>query len=318
MSKKQQNQNVEEMSPKAARKVMGDEQGAVATSSTSNKFSQDNMASGKFKFFLVALAFAIIGVGFVVASFASTGKYYNPKIATSRQAMAAFLYRDAGSPAVADSKCGNNIQEGPFKDVRPNDQFCKEIEWVSSTGISRGFSDGTFRPTTAVTRDIAVILLRRADDSPTAPECTADNAPFDDVTKDTPFCQDILYAKTKGYVSGKDGKFNPKAVATRQAVAVMFYNRAGQPQISGQESQFDDITREHPFFLQIQWMGEAGISFGFSGPASSTGNPDSTVPTTLLEEIESIGSNSSGTGNEVPVTNIKVPEESQKRIPSKR
>jgi hypothetical protein len=71
--------------------------------------------------------------------------------------MAAFLYRFAGKPAFTPPAVS------PFSDVTPSTPFYKEITWLASTGITGGFSDGTFRPLGTVKRDAMAAFLFRFD-----------------------------------------------------------------------------------------------------------------------------------------------------------
>ncbi|WP_246036502.1 S-layer homology domain-containing protein [Sinomonas susongensis] len=80
---------------------------------------------------------------------------YRPLASVNRDAMAAFLYRAAGSPAFTPPATS------PFTDITPSTQFYKEITWLASTGISTGYPDGTFRPGAAVTRDAMAAFMHR-------------------------------------------------------------------------------------------------------------------------------------------------------------
>lgn len=79
---------------------------------------------------------------------------YHPGEAVSRAAMAAFLYRLKGSPAVP-------ANAPTFSDVPAVAPFYNEIRWLASTGITTGFPDGTYRPTTAINRDAMAAFLYR-------------------------------------------------------------------------------------------------------------------------------------------------------------
>lgn len=82
---------------------------------------------------------------------------FRPAAPVSRQAMAAFLYRAAGSPEGDDPGCN----DAPFPDVPASHQFCGEIAWMVAAGITTGYDDGTFRPTDTVTRQAMVAFLQR-------------------------------------------------------------------------------------------------------------------------------------------------------------
>lgn len=79
---------------------------------------------------------------------------YRPGEAVSRAAMAAFLYRLKGSPAVP-------ANAPTFSDVPAGAPFYNEIRWLASTGITTGFPDGTYRPTAAINRDAMAAFLYR-------------------------------------------------------------------------------------------------------------------------------------------------------------
>src|SRR5665811_2575311 len=89
--------------------------------------------------------------------------------AVRREAMAAFLYRFAGSPAFTPPATS------PFVDVATSASFYKEIAWLSAQGISTGtdMGDGTFqfRPAESVSREAMAAFLYRFKGSPafTAP-----------------------------------------------------------------------------------------------------------------------------------------------------
>ena len=51
----------------------------------------------------------------------------------------------------------------PFKDVPTNHVFYKEIAWMNSQGIAKGWPDGTFRPYQPVKRDQMAAFLYRYD-----------------------------------------------------------------------------------------------------------------------------------------------------------
>lgn len=81
---------------------------------------------------------------------------YRPLDPIGRDAMAAFLYRWKGSPAVT-------LPARPsFSDVPASSDFAKAIEWMRASGISTGWPDGTYRPASPVNRDAMAAFLHRA------------------------------------------------------------------------------------------------------------------------------------------------------------
>lgn len=82
---------------------------------------------------------------------------YRPWTPTSRDAMAAFLYRVAGSPSY--SPPGNS----PYSDITPQTPFYKEMAWLGARGIATDVDDGTFDPWSPVTRETMAVMMFRLD-----------------------------------------------------------------------------------------------------------------------------------------------------------
>ncbi|WP_160295476.1 S-layer homology domain-containing protein, partial [Demequina aurantiaca] len=80
---------------------------------------------------------------------------FRPKENISRSAMAAFLYRYQGRPSFSAP------QSSPFKDMKTSSKFFKEVAWLSKTGMTTGFSDGTFRPYDSTSRAATAAFLFR-------------------------------------------------------------------------------------------------------------------------------------------------------------
>lgn len=96
-------------------------------------------------------------IAWMVASNRSTGYVdgtFRPLDCVTRQAMVAFLHREAGAPA-------GPFAPVAFSDVAPDHPFATEIAWAAATGVSSGFGDGTFRPADCVTRQAAAAFLHR-------------------------------------------------------------------------------------------------------------------------------------------------------------
>ncbi len=136
--------------------------------------------------------------------------------------MAAFLYR-LEHPGADDPSCRSK----PFRDVPVSSPFCGDIRWLSAQGITGGYADGGFHPTTAVSRQaMAAFLYRLATPGAADSMCLA--APFRDVPTTNAFCGDISWLTghkiTNGY---SDGDFRPTAVISRQAMAAFLHRIAG-------------------------------------------------------------------------------------------
>ena len=80
---------------------------------------------------------------------------YRPWEPVNRDAMAAFMYRLAGSPEFTPPVVS------PFADITPQTQFYTEMMWMKEAGISTGWDDGTYRPWEPVNRDAMAAFMYR-------------------------------------------------------------------------------------------------------------------------------------------------------------
>lgn len=117
------------------------------------------------------------------------------------------------------------VKSGSFRDVTSTHWAFDSVERAAELGLVTGYSDGTFRPDTPVTRAQFVLMLWRMCGKPAA----AKAASFADASAD--WYQDALsWAVEKGYVNGlSDTRFGPDAPITRQqAMAILFRLNGGQ------------------------------------------------------------------------------------------
>ena len=141
---------------------------------------------------------------------------FRPEAPVSRQAMAAFLHRLAGSPATTGAP--------EFADVGASHPFRQPVAWLVDAGITTGYEDGTFRPTAPVTRQAMAAFLYRAAGEP-AFEAPA-TSPFTDLGPGAPFYREVAWLASTGITTGyADGGFHPGSPVSRQAMAA-FLQRA--------------------------------------------------------------------------------------------
>ncbi len=141
---------------------------------------------------------------------------FRPQSPVARQAFASFLYKAAGSPAFTLPATAS------FTDVPTTHAFFKEIEWAKAEGIVDGFGDGSFKPTTTVTRQGAAAFVYRFAGEPTFTDPTT--TAFTDVPTTHNFFTEIEWAKANGIVNGySNGTFGPSAAVVRQAAAAFIY-----------------------------------------------------------------------------------------------
>lgn len=150
-------------------------------------------------------------------------KDYRPLESMHRDAMAAFMYRLAGSPEFTAPVLS------PFKDVPTGSQFYKEITWMVSKGITTGYPDQTFHPLEDVHRDAMAAFMYRFEGSPqfTAPA----QSPFHDVSTGWQFYGEMAWLAEKGISQGwPDGSYRPLESIHRDAMAAFMYRLENPPQ----------------------------------------------------------------------------------------
>ncbi len=139
---------------------------------------------------------------------------YRPVTPINRDAMAAFLYRLAGSPAVP-------ANAPTFPDVRPDNEFYNEIRWLAAMKITTGYDDGGFHPLATVNRDAMAAFMYRFRGSPAVP---ASAPTFPDVLPNNPFYKEIRWLADTGITTGyPDGTFKPVQPINRDAMAAFMY-----------------------------------------------------------------------------------------------
>ncbi|MGK3649730.1 S-layer homology domain-containing protein [Pseudarthrobacter enclensis] len=155
-------------------------------------------------------------------------KTYRPLQAINRDAMAAFLYRMAGSPAYAAPAVS------PFADVSTGQQFYKEMAWLAEQKISTGWDEGngvkTYRPLQAINRDAMAAFLYRMAGSPAyaAPAVS----PFADVSTGQQFYKEMAWLAEQKISTGWDEgngvkTYRPLQAINRDAMAAFLYRLKG-------------------------------------------------------------------------------------------
>lgn len=143
---------------------------------------------------------------------------YRPLENVSRQAMAAFLYRESGETFTAPTTPS-------FVDVPTSHPFFREIEWMKSAGISTGTknADGTvsYNPNGAVSREaMAAFLARMSGDTIPTPTSQV----FVDVPPTNAFYKEITWMNSTGISTGySDHTYRPAAPVSRQAMAAFLH-----------------------------------------------------------------------------------------------
>lgn len=153
---------------------------------------------------------------------------YHPADTVTRRAMAAFLFRAAGSPAFTAPGTAS------FSDVPTTDPFFREIEWMKAQGISVGTDNGngtfSFKPSDPVSRQSMATFLYRAAGSPSfSPPGTPS---FVDVPTTASTYPAIEWMKAEAITTGTNNgngtfSYKPADPVSRQAMAAFLHRAAG-------------------------------------------------------------------------------------------
>ena len=148
-----------------------------------------------------------------------TATEFAPNVTTTRAMVAQVLYRLAGSPTVE--------RTGAFADVASGAWYYDAMLWASSTGILKGYEDGTYRPARAITRqEMATILLRMADVELGADLVDAALAEIADGGSVASWARaGVAFCYLGGIMNGMGGAhFDPTGMLTRAQLAQVFFN----------------------------------------------------------------------------------------------
>lgn len=149
---------------------------------------------------------------------------YQPKNNVTREAMAAFLFRQYGN---ANYKAPTTSY---FSDIKPGDKFYKEISWMYANKVSTGVKQPTGKPAyqakSGITREAMAAFMYRLDKN-TKP-ATPKSSPFSDVSTGDKFYKEIAWMSTSGLSTGikqPSGKpaYASKSNVTREAMAAFLY-----------------------------------------------------------------------------------------------
>ncbi|WP_043470614.1 S-layer homology domain-containing protein [Arthrobacter sp. Rue61a] len=176
-----------------------------------------------------------------------------------------FAYVDAANAFTAPAA-------SPFQDIKTDQQFYKEMTWLSAKSISAGWkeNDGssTYRPLTSVSREAMAAFIYRMAGSPpwTPPQTSA----YVDVPTSHPFYKEIAWLAMSGISTGwenQDGSssFRPGLPISRDAMAAFLYRASGYPAYTPPAvSPFQDVAPQQQFYKEMAWLSARGISTGWT------------------------------------------------------
>jgi hypothetical protein len=174
-----------------------------------------------------------------------------------------------------------------FTDVNTAKWYHDSVDFVVAQGIMEGHGDGTFAPTSTLTRaQLAQILYNVAG----TPESTTDS-PFTDVPSGQWYTAAITWAAEADIVEGHgDGTFGPTNDISRQDLAVMLWRYAGEPEATETSLDFLDADLVSDYALAaLLWANEVGIVQGSNGRLIPTGSATRAEAATMIMRYLELG-----------------------------
>lgn len=117
--------------------------------------------------------------------------------------------------------------EVDFEDANPTDWYMEFMKTAYANGVVKGITETEFGVGTNITKeDIAVMIYRAVNAAGLELDIIVENpAEISDMDDVSDYAKEAVeFMINKGAVKGTDGKFNPKAYATRAETAQMLYN----------------------------------------------------------------------------------------------
>ena len=130
----------------------------------------------------------------------------------TRGELTAALYAQAGSPKV------NLPAVSPWPDVKTTDPNFPAYVWARQKGITFGWSDGKFHADAGISNATVAAFTYRAAGSPTLDH---DWHSYTDLTPDSAFFREIVWAGQNRVALSTSGTFDPKHTVTRGELEVL-------------------------------------------------------------------------------------------------
>ena len=157
---------------------------------------------------------------------------FSPKNAITRADFIVMLDRAYGMSAALDS--GAIDAQGSFIDVPGNRYYSKAVTAAKAFGIATGTDDNRFLPEQNMTRQDAMVFLKRTIDRTQLRLQEGSLSGFSDAGQVSGYAREAVGALVRaGVVSGSGGRLNPRSNVTRAEMAVMLYRATHVTEQSG-------------------------------------------------------------------------------------
>lgn len=153
---------------------------------------------------------------------------------------------------------GNVAQAATFTDVPDSHPSAVEINFLAETGIIKGYSDKTFKPSNNVTNSQVALMISRA------LQLDLNNRPnpgFKDLTKVDQETYKAIAAAVDEGIFPKGTNFRPFEPITRGEMAQVLVNAFSLKGSSNQ--QFKDVPKNHKHYQAIAALSANNITTGY-------------------------------------------------------
>ncbi len=170
-----------------------------------------------------------------------------------------------------------------------------------------GYSDGSFRPSSTMTRAEACTVIARILESEENIKGASD---FADVTDTDWFAKYIGYCREKGLLVSYNGNFYPNNPITRAEFAELVYlTRLAEDK--GTVAAFTDVSETHQRYASIMAAASAGLINGYlENDGTYTFRPENTITraevVTVINRAKGISRKADFIGNELTIAFIDV------------
>lgn len=148
---------------------------------------------------------------------------------------------------------------GKYTDVPSNHFAFAAIESLSSQGVIKGYTDGTFRPNEKVTRGQAAAMINRV-----LKYKPKNISSFKDVPATYSFATDIAAMKELGIINGfEDGTYRPNESLTRTQMAVIVSRAFNLKMPSNTSASYSDVSKSYWAYNYIISMKAYDRTTGF-------------------------------------------------------
>jgi serine protease AprX len=155
-----------------------------------------------------------------------------------------------------------------FSDLPAGSPFYVYGACLAGRGVISGYSDGTFRPNSEITRGQLAKMVALAAGFNEA----VSGQTFPDVAPDSPFYVYVERLVQRSIIGGYgDGTFRPNVPVTRGQLAKIVSKAVGVEASTGPQ-MFADVAPGHPFYSWVQDLASAGVMSGYAC-GSAAGEP---------------------------------------------